>query len=212
MPVRRLTEEEKARRKAERQLIREQKKAMRDEEKARKKAMRDEEKKQRQAIGKVPSQKQIDNQLRKARLQILKTQEKQRVRMAKQELLAQKKALKDAREQAKNNKKYNIATKRSIAQEMRQAKVNMKPAEKLVMKSSFIGALLPTQRRTLSKEQKDNIYWEKANARRARQGLLPYNRAPGNIVENVAIPVAPVAAPVRRGRGRPRRVQDVNII
>jgi hypothetical protein len=182
------------------------------EEKARRKAMRDEAKAQRQAMGRIPSQKQIEKELQKARLQILKTQEQQRVRMAKQELLAQKKALKDAREQAKNNRKYNIATKRAIAQEvrqeMRQARVNMRPAEKSVMNSKFIGALLPTQSRRITKAQQ-----LKEERRVRREGIVANMMARRALVAPapvpVPVPVAPAPAPVpvapaRRGRGRPR--------
>lgn len=169
------------------------------EEKARRKAMRDEKK----AIGKVPSQKQIDNQIQKAKLQLLKMEEKQRVRIAKQELLQQKKALKEAKSQAKNSKKYSVAVKRSMKQEMKQAKVNMRPAEKSVMKSTFVGPLLPTQSRRLSKEQRDENYYARRNATRARQGLPPLVRVGQFPIVQEPEPIVP-PAPVRRGRGRPR--------
>jgi hypothetical protein len=161
MPVRRLTEEEKASRKAERQLIREQKKAMLNQEKARKKAMRDALKQQRAEKKKISNEKKVNMMNARA--------ERKRERQLKKE-----------------------------------AKVAMMPAEKSVMKSSFIGALLPNQSRRLSSSTKAQQLKEERRIR--REGIVAdmmARRAPAPAP--VPIP-SPAPAPAPRGRGRPRLV------
>lgn len=200
-----------------------------EEEKARRKAMRDEVRAQNRVIGKAPSQKKIDSQLQKAKLELLKMEEKQRVRQAKQELLQQKAALKEARKQAKDIKKYNIATQRALRQQNKEERIRMKPAEKLVMKSDFVGPLLPTQRRkrTYMRRNLENIA-PVPPARRgrgrprnnpapvppARVVAIPRVRAPRlpvrdsvPVVDNLNVrvyPPIPPAPPLRIPRGRPR--------
>lgn len=205
-----------------------------EEEKARRKAMRDEVRAQNRVIGKAPSQKKIDSQLQKAKLELLKMEEKQRVRQAKQELLQQKAALKEARKQAKDIKKYNIATQRSLRQQNKEERIRMKPAEKSVMKSDFVGPLLPTQRRkrTYARRNLENIA-PVAPARRgrgrprnnpapvppARVVAIPRVRAPRlpvrdsvPVVDNLNVrvyPPIPPAPPLRIPRGRPRNVPAI---
>jgi len=228
MPVRRLTEEEKARRKAERQLIREQKKAAKAQEKAlekaRKKAMRDALKQQRAEKKKIANEKKANKVSKKAN-KYLSTLEKQMKAQADFQLFrtnpsiyyAEKEAKKEAKKlygtiprprrvlspeekQMKIDMKNAVLERKRIRQLKKEAKVAMMPAEKSVMKSSFIGALLPTQTRRLSSAAKAEQLKEQRRIR--REGIVSDMMARRAIVSAPA-PAAP------RGRGRPVRVQNI---
>lgn len=197
MPYVRLSAEEKARRKAERNqrtiAKREEKKRIRDE------------KKQRMI--------EVRNQLKQ-----IKENEKIAKKLAKPE----KKKMKDFVGPLLPTQKRVISR-----QLRKEARIIAKPAEKSVMKSSFVGPLLPTQRRkrTYVRRNLENIA-PVAPVRRRRALRLPVpapvapvapvRRGPSlrlpvrdsvPVLDNLNVkvyPPFPPAPPLRIARGRPR--------
>ena len=151
----------------------------------------------------------------------LSAEEKARRKAIRDEEKARRKAMRDEEK----------ARLKQAKQDAKAMKIMAKPAEKLVMKSSFIGPLLPQQRKRTSKEERLIKYVNKRNEVLARRGLPPISfpgMVPNIIPEAVPsilppgayvppprvrrpraprappAPPAPAPAPVRRGRGRPR--------
>ena len=139
----------------------------------------------------------------------LSAEEKARRKAVRDQINADKKEARQLiLEFARNQKRADIAEDKARIQaikeqnkmmkaNLRVAKVAMRPAEKSVMKSTFIGPLLPTQRKRLSKAERLINYTNKRNEVLARQGLPPIS-FPG-MVPNIIPEAVPSILPPRMG-------------
>ena len=201
MPYQRLSEEEKARRKAIRDEARAQRKALIEEAKMQKRARAEANKLAKQAKREARLAKPEKRIMKSGFIGALLPEQKRTITRA------QRQQMKEQKLQEKAQKKAQVEANKLARVERKQARL-AKP-ENLIMKSSFVGALLPQQRRRTNRNVE---YFNKRNAQRALQGLPPIiypSMVPLEIpqaVPSILPPRMGVPLPKPKSRvGRPRK-------
>lgn len=198
MPYQRLSEEEKARRKAIRDEARAQRKALIEEAKMQKRARAEANKLAKQAKKEARLAKPEKRIMKSGFIGALLPEQKRTITRAQRQQMKEEKAL------AKAQKKAQVEANK-LARQAKKAARLAKP-ENLIMKSSFVGALLPQQRRRTNRTVE---YFNKRNAKRALQGLPPIiypSMVPLEIPEAIPSILPPrMGVPLRNNPIEPQR-------